>query len=193
MARSVIKGHGQILFLPHVLGVEVHFHLKGFGPNETHAIHIHEFQSPTLDCAEMGGHFNPTNMPHGSHIYDSPQSHHAGDLINNFTTDKKGNFEYVYIDPAISVDVRSKKCIIGRSLVIHGFPDDLGKKGRWINGNLLPYRNMNDSQLIDICKDLQYKNLRTREQRISKLEEESLKTGNAGKRIACGNIEKYKF
>lgn len=190
MAKATVPSHGFVLFLPHEKGTEVRFRLKNFEPHKTHAIHIHEFQSPSLNCAEMGGHFNPSGTNHGSHLFDKPHEHHAGDLINNFTTDQKGNFQYDYIDSSISVSPRSRKCILGRSLVIHGYPDDLGRKGQEIRNQFVFYKDMKDSELIKLCSKLNYKNVKTREERIQKLEEESLKTGNAGVRIACGNINK---
>ena len=180
--------HGNVYFISNEKGVEVRFRLIGFEPNSTHAIHIHEFQSPKLDCAEMGGHFNPTGRDHGSHIFDSPEAHHAGDLINNFTTDGKGKFSYDYIDTSISLNPRSNKSIRGRSLVIHKYPDDLGRKGILRDNQLVLYRDMTDTELKRICSDLNYKNLKTKQERVEKLETESLKTGNAGSRISCGNI-----
>ena len=58
------------------------------------------------------------------------------------------------------IKLRGKHSIIGRAVVIHEDEDDLGKGG--IDNN-------------DIIID-------------PKVYEESLKTGNAGKRIACGVI-----
>ena len=56
--------------------------------------------------------------------------------------------------------ITGKYGILGRSVVIHSDEDDLGKGGIDNNGNIID----------------------------EKIREESLKTGNAGKRIACGVI-----
>jgi Cu-Zn family superoxide dismutase len=127
--------------------VSVKFEIKG-PPNQTHAIHIHEFGDLRRGCDSLGLHFNPTNETHGSIFYDMPR--HAGDLINNLTFDKSGNFLFEYKDQSISL-YPSNKSIIGRSIVIHEKEDDLG---------------------LGQGKDRQ----------------ESLKTGNAGKRICCAVI-----
>lgn len=103
----------------------VTINLKGFKPNQTHAIHIHEFGDLTKGCSSLGSHFNPDNTTHGS--YDFPKSpRHAGDLINNITSNSFGNVYIEYEDPVISVHT-GKYNIIGRSIVIHKLPDDLGK------------------------------------------------------------------
>jgi len=47
-------------------------------------------------------------------------SRYAGDLINNFVTDKNGNVNYTYIDNKLSVSD-----IVGRLVVIHKGQDDL--------------------------------------------------------------------
>lgn len=128
-------------------GVKIMFRLYG-PPNQTHAIHIHEYGDFTNGCDSMGKHFNPTNTTHGSYQYI--MNRHAGDLINNIRFGRDGKFEYTYEDSSISLFGEFKN-IIGRSIVIHEGQDDLGKG-------------------------------------IGAKHQESLISGNAGKRLACGVI-----
>ena len=150
-AICIIPSHGRVLFSyccqKHKL-VRVTFDLFNFSKNATHAIHIHEFGDLSDGCKSLGPHYNPANETHGSIDFpDRPR--HAGDLINNFTTDMEGCFSYSYIDDKLSnIDFSD---IYGRSIVIHDGIDDLGR-GR------------------------------------GKDKVESLKTGNAGSRLACGII-----
>jgi superoxide dismutase, Cu-Zn family len=58
------------------------------------------------------------------------------------------------------IKLKGKHSIIGRCVVIHKEEDDLGKGGLNKRGDIID----------------------------TKIHEESLKTGNAGKRIACGVI-----
>jgi Cu-Zn family superoxide dismutase len=127
--------------------VKVKFNIYG-PPNQTHAIHIHEFGDLRKGCESLGPHFNPTMETHGSIFYN--MARHAGDLINNIIFNNNGLFEFEYNDNLISL-YPNNNSIIGRSIVIHEKQDDLGLG-------------------------------------IGKNKEESLKTGNAGKRICCGII-----
>lgn len=125
--------------------VRVVFDLRGFQPDQTHAIHIHEFGDTRQGCMSLGGHYNPFGTTHGSR--DHPEHpRHAGDLINNLQTDHRGRFQYQYEDPLLSL--WGSETIYGRSIVIHEGRDDLGL------GN----------------------------------NPDSLKTGNAGGRMACAII-----
>lgn len=105
--------------------VKVTIQLKGFIPNKTHAIHIHEFGDLRQGCSSLGSHFNPDNTTHGSYLYPN-NSRHAGDMINNITSDSYGNVFIDYDDLIISLD-NNKYNIIGRSVVIHKKEDDLGR------------------------------------------------------------------
>ena len=67
--------------------------------------------------------------------------------LGNVTT-KNGVTKGKFYDNYISLNPKSKCCIIGRCVVVHDKEDDLGQGG----------------------------------------DKESLKTGNAGKRLACGVI-----
>ncbi len=62
--------------------------LSGLTPGE-HAIHIHEkADCSSADGKSTGGHWNPTNQPHGK--WGAAEGYHKGD-IGNFTADSDGN------------------------------------------------------------------------------------------------------
>ena len=106
--------------------VEVQFNFSHLSPHKMYAIHIHEFGDLRHGCESLGGHWNPEQTTHGSFLY--PQyPRHAGDLINNITTNSKGNFKSQYLDDTITL--YGKKSILGRSIVLHRHRDDLGVGG----------------------------------------------------------------
>jgi Cu/Zn superoxide dismutase len=101
----------------------VEFNLSGFRPHKTHGIHIHRYGILSVEnsCDSTCEHYNPHNTLHGSQeLYGNDR--HVGDLINNLNSDKNGNFQYSYVDDLIDVSD-----IVGRSVVIHGGVDDLGR------------------------------------------------------------------
>lgn len=116
--------------------------ISGLNPNQLHAIHIHEFGDLTEGCTSCCAHYNPHKMNHGG-----PKSadRHVGDL-GNIKADSNGISEFEIIDGLVKLT--GNFSVIGRSIVIHQDPDDLG-----LGGHL-----------------------------------DSLTTGHAGKRIACGVI-----
>ncbi|KRQ87877.1 Superoxide dismutase [Cu-Zn] precursor [Caloramator mitchellensis] len=80
-------------------------------PIGPHGFHIHEFGN----CEEnydafikTGGHYNPTNQPHGNH---------AGDFPVLFSND--GRAFIIFLTNKFKVDD-----IIGKSVIIHENPDD---------------------------------------------------------------------
>jgi Cu-Zn family superoxide dismutase len=105
-------------------------------PDGEHGFHIHEKGDSSNGCESAGPHYNPTDATHGD-----LQSGHAGDLGN--LTAKDGEIKTKILAPNLTTSE-----IIGRTIVLHADPDDLGKGG----------------------------------------DAESLKTGNAGARIACAII-----
>ena len=78
--------------------------------------------------------------------------------LGNIIADENGICKQVLYDDIIKLN--GKYNIVGRSVVIHAKEDDLGLGGLDEEGNILD----------------------------KKVQKESLKTGNAGKRIACGII-----
>lgn len=169
--------HGYILFTQYNKNTKnnneviVEVNLSGLPPGK-HGFHIHENKITQYDinqlkkgiiiknlCDKLGGHFNPFRTHHGSYRFNTDR--HAGDLINNLEVDQNGIVKIKFLDPLISLNKDDPNCIIGRSIVIHEKFDDEGLPG--INA-LLQNKKLNKNEI------------------------ESLKTGNAGKRIACGNI-----
>jgi Cu-Zn family superoxide dismutase len=177
---AIFSKYGHVQFIQKNDYCEISFSLQNFEPNSTHAIHIHEFGDLSNGCISLGGHFNPTIKNHG-HLLSKDR--HLGDLCNNFTTDELGCFQDIMHEPGFHV-----KDIIGRSVVIHEYWDDLGI-GKYIDE---PYRELPDKMLKKLCKERNYKGLRTKLDRIEKLENESLITGNAGSRMDCAIIGRMK-
>lgn len=114
---------GNVLFKDVPGGVEVFVNvigLPGYQPAENgkqpigpHGFHIHEMGdcsvvNPENPFQAAGGHWNPTNQPHGNHAGDFPVlfSNNGLSIMSFFTNKFK---------------VRD---IIGKSVVIHENPDD---------------------------------------------------------------------
>jgi len=113
--------------------------ITGLTPG-AHGFHIHEFGDMSKGCETMGGHYNPDDTTHGD-----LNEGHVGDL-GNIEADENGKADFSI--KATRVDLIGDRSVVGRGIVVHADPDDLGKGG----------------------------------------DEESLKTGNAGDRLACGVI-----
>jgi len=102
----------------------VQIRLKGFAPNTTHGIHIHSQGDLSQGCASACDHYNPFGIKHGSiSLYGN--SRHVGDLCNNVTADFKGEVNFQYFDDL--VDLFGQYSVVGRSVVLHEKPDDLGR------------------------------------------------------------------
>jgi superoxide dismutase, Cu-Zn family len=102
--------------------VKISGYIKGLSKG-LHGIHIHEFGDLSNGCTSAGEHFNPHNSPHGAK-QDDYKHRHLGDLGNIDSTN----------DIITSVDLSDNLIslfgpynILGRSLVVHEHPDDLGR------------------------------------------------------------------
>ncbi|GAA4453233.1 superoxide dismutase family protein [Novipirellula rosea] len=84
-----------------------------------HGFHVHEQGglSDKVTGKSTGGHFNPTDQPHGR---PSDTERHVGD-IGNIEADKNGKAT-VKIDDAV-IKLSGDDSIVGRGLVIHAEPD----------------------------------------------------------------------
>lgn len=88
-----------------------------------HGFHVHEFGDNTNGCISAGPHFNPFNKEHGGPDHEI---RHVGDL-GNIIAGESGVAKISIKDSIISLHGDSN--IIGRTVVVHADPDDLGQGG----------------------------------------------------------------
>lgn len=96
--------------------------LTGLTPGE-HAIHIHDkADCSSADGKSTGGHWNPTNTPHGK--WGAEEGYHKGD-IGNFPADAEGNatVEFATSEWCIGCDDATKN-IVGKGIIVHQGVDD---------------------------------------------------------------------
>ncbi|KAL9233266.1 hypothetical protein vseg_008287 [Gypsophila vaccaria] len=88
-----------------------------------HGFHVHALGDTTNGCMSTGPHFNPTGKEHGAPEDDV---RHAGDL-GNITAGDDGTAIFSIIDSQIPLS--GPNSIVGRAVVVHADPDDLGRGG----------------------------------------------------------------
>ena len=125
---------GRVMFIQeHIQDpVRVIVDLYGLPKNGYMGMHVHEKPltrkalKKKHPCKECGSHFNggiPIWSP--DNPYGTPHGYHIGDLAFNILSQNGRSFEE-FIDPKISLFPEEFNNIVGRSLVIHGKPDDKG-------------------------------------------------------------------
>jgi len=126
-AVAVLKGdkvNGVVYFEQAAGGgpVSVKGEIKGLAAG-LHGFHVHQFGDTTDGCTSAGPHFNPAGSEHGG---PADSVRHAGDL-GNVTAGGDGVAKVDMKDSQISLT--GSNSILGRTLVVHADPDDLGKGG----------------------------------------------------------------
>ena len=96
--------------------------LSGLKPG-LHGFHVHALGDTTNGCMSTGPHFNPAGKVHGA---PEDENRHAGDL-GNVTVGDDGKVTFTIVDSQIPLS--GPDSIIGRAVVVHADPDDLGKGG----------------------------------------------------------------
>ncbi len=100
--------------------VQVVVKAKSLSPGK-HGIHIHEKgDCSASDASSAGPHFAPGG---GQHAGPTDAGRHAGDL-GNLEADSDGNATWTITTDGLSIG-KGDKDVIGKSIVIHGDPDDL--------------------------------------------------------------------
>ncbi|RPA74399.1 Cu,Zn superoxide dismutase [Ascobolus immersus RN42] len=146
----------------------VSWNITGNDPNAQRGFHVHEFGDNTNGCISAGPHFNPEKVTHGDPDSDD---RHVGDL-GNVSTDASGNAVGSREDKFIKLI--GPKSVVGRTIVIHGGVDDLGKLTEDVAKQQASAQFAGDEAKVSA--------------RVQELLAETKKTGNAGARNACGVI-----
>ena len=119
-ARSGSKITGNAIFEPTGDGrLKLTINVQNVTPGD-HAVHVHETgDCSALDASSAGGHFNPDEMEHGA---PGAPEHHAGDLGNmNVKEDGTGSMTVT----TKSLELKGKRGVIGKALIVHERPDDM--------------------------------------------------------------------
>jgi len=122
MAKSESNVSGTVIFTEENGVVSMKASMSGLEPGE-HAIHIHESSDcSSPDGKSAGGHWNPTNQPHGK--WGAETGYHKGD-IGNFTADENGNGSISMSTNEWCIDCADEtKNIIGKGIIVHAGKDD---------------------------------------------------------------------
>ncbi|XP_020590789.1 superoxide dismutase [Cu-Zn] 2-like [Phalaenopsis equestris] len=120
--NSTVGGSLNLFEDPSTGFTHVRGKVTGLSPG-LHGLHIHAFGDTTNGCNSTGPHFNPYNKLHGA---PDDVERHAGDL-GNVSADEHGVANVWLKD--LQIPLSGPNSILGRALVVHADPDDLGRGG----------------------------------------------------------------
>ncbi|HUH27085.1 superoxide dismutase family protein [Gelidibacter sp.] len=120
--KSDSKVKGNAVFTEEDGAVTMVVVLDGLTEGE-HAIHLHEkADCSAADGTSSGGHWNPTNQPHGK--WGSADGYHKGD-IGNLKADANGNATITMTTDEWCIGCGdANKDIIGKAIIVHEGIDD---------------------------------------------------------------------
>jgi len=113
---------GEVTFTEENGEIKMMANLSGLSVGD-HAIHIHQDADCSSDDGKSaGGHWNPTNQPHGK--WGADEGYHKGD-IGNFTADARGDatVEFSTSEWCMGCDDENKN-ILGKAVIVHQGQDD---------------------------------------------------------------------
>ncbi|KAK2993828.1 hypothetical protein RJ640_002451 [Escallonia rubra] len=97
--------------------------LSGLTPG-LHGFHVHAFGDTTNGCMSTGPHFDPAGKEHGA---PEDEIRHAGDLGNITVGVDARAFFLTGVGLRLQIPLRGPNSIVGRAIVVHADPDDLGR------------------------------------------------------------------
>lgn len=110
---------GTVTFVQQGAKVTMTARVTGLTPGP-HGFHVHEKGDCSApDATSAGGHFNPTNQPHGE---PHAAEHHAGDMPM-LVADANGNATLTAELSPMAVG-RGTTDIVGKAVVVHAGADD---------------------------------------------------------------------
>jgi len=110
---------GSIRFLQFGNDLVIRVEARDLPANGSFGVHVHEGHDCSTAEPGIGGHFNPTNAPHGR---PGSGAHHAGDLPN-LRADAYGMAGYATTSAVLTVNA-GPNSVIGRVVVISSRADD---------------------------------------------------------------------
>ncbi|XP_074605688.1 superoxide dismutase [Cu-Zn]-like [Brevipalpus obovatus] len=124
-AEAIIRGEnglrGWIFFENSWNGASLYGVICGLRPG-SHGWHIHQYGQHNGRCENAGPHFTMVPFPHAG---SNDKFRHNGDL-GNIQADRRGMAFINQFNGQISVSSRSDNSVLGRSILVHEWPDDLG-------------------------------------------------------------------
>jgi superoxide dismutase, Cu-Zn family len=111
---------GWVQFAQQGRTVNVTAEVRGLTPNSEHGFHVHEKGDCSApDATSAGGHFNPTDQPHGHH---GQSRRHAGDMPS-LKADAAGVARLDWQTNLLTVGSGATN-VVGRGVIVHRDPDD---------------------------------------------------------------------